>query len=151
MNPKLYYATIFFMQLTIVCLFVMILVALTTAHNRESQTSLVPVKGDKGQAAKVDYEKIDTMITEKIAAVPVAQPAPSESVDYNKVNHMIQTEVAKIPVITGPVGATGATGTSEQRFEQRSNPFTLDVEWRCAGDSGWYNLRFIPLLKDSCL
>lgn len=150
MTPKLWYATILFMQLTIACLFALVLVTLSSHQSQASQTSIMPVKGDKGDTAQVDYERIDAMLTEKVAqmSTPAASAQP-EAVDYGKVSQIVKEEVAKVPIIPGPQGAPGAI--AEQRFEQRANPFTLDIEWRCVGDAGWYGLRFIPLLKDSCV
>lgn len=152
--PRLLMTTILFMQIAIVCLFLVVLSSLHRSQENNDRTSLLPVKGDKGDAAVVDYAKINGMIADEVAKIPapaVEAPKP-EAIDYNRIDQMIQgkvqQEVAKVPTVQGP---QGVAGTSAPIIEQRANPSTFETEWRCAGDTLWFKLKSIPLLKDSCL
>ena len=117
-------------QVAILLLFGAVLAVAMQARtvNDQANVSLLPVKGDKGDTAEVDYEKVDQVIAGKIAQIP--RPKDGK---------------------TGKAGKNGAPAPIARKVEARINPDSLSVEWRCAGDTLWTTLLTTPILADSCL
>ncbi len=103
-------------------------------------------KGDKGDPAQIDYEKVSTIIEGQI-----------EKIDYSKLEQIIEDKVTKklttIPPAkdgtNGNNGLDGYTpikgidyfdgenGINGKTPELRINPLTGDIEWRYIGDRLW--------------
>lgn len=103
----------------------------------QREYSTIPVKGDKGDSAVVDYEAINAYIQDELASQP--EPADgkngkdgrdAEPVDYERIDAIVQQKV-------------------QAAFDARNNPPApvLDFEyqtdghgnkqWRLLGDSDW--------------
>ncbi|MGW6120427.1 hypothetical protein ACWFRF_15400 [Nocardia sp. NPDC055165] len=153
---KRVWVVILLSQFSIALLFVALLVTVTQRDTANKvPASVLPIKGDDGRPAVVDYEKIDGHITEAVNQAVAALPKPTvkpEPVNYplleTAIGTKVKEEVAKLPAPKG--GSDGKDGVTVLKVEFRQNPSTDAVEWRCLDDNIWSPIKNNPILGDSC-
>lgn len=104
----------------------------------EHQYSTIPVKGDKGDAAVVDYGQVAEIIQTEVASLPKAKDGKdglngkdAAPVDYEALHLFIQQKVQEA------FDAQINPPQSELEFEYRDNPSNGNREWRLVGDDAW--------------
>lgn len=147
---KKVWAALLFSQVAVAFLFVSVLVV--ALRNQPPETPLTSTVGQQGPAGVVDYKKVDKIIQDKVAALPV--PADGQNGEDGKPGKDgAPGKDGRTPVkgVDYFDGEQGAPGLNAQQAEFRTNPLTNDVEWRCTGDTLWTTLASNPLLTGSCI
>lgn len=147
------WAALLFSQVAVVFLFVSVLtVAIRSQPPEEPLTSTV---GKQGPPGVVDYQKVEEIVQEKVAAMPVP-PAGKDGQDGRdgqdgKDGKPGEDGRSPVKGVDYFDGVQGPPGLSAQQAEFRIHPLTGNVEWRCTGDTLWTTLASNPLLTGSCV
>lgn len=104
----------------------------------QREYSTIPVKGDKGDAGIVDYERVTEIVQTEVAALPIPKDGKNglngkdaDPVDYGALHTFIQQQVqAAFDALNNPP-------EPELEFEYRDNPNNGTREWRLVGDDSW--------------
>lgn len=113
--------------------------AAASLNNKQSVPAPIPTKAEPVKPPKVDYQKIDNMIQQRIADLPKPKDGQNGA--------------------DGKDGARGENGKNAKPAdvsvsltpEFRSNPLSHNLEWRYVGDDSWQLLLNACLLTNSCV
>lgn len=166
-------------QVSVMLLFVSILIVLNRTNTLPHlYNSTVAIKGDKGDAAQVDYAHIDGEIQSRLNKALADLPKPKDGKDgadavavngLNGTNGTNGTNGSNgasaydlwlgegnkgtvndfLASLQGPIGLTGDPASPFQVIEYWEKDGK--TVWRCEGDTIWTTLASNPVTRDSCL
>lgn len=130
----------------------------------DTSTDPQPLKATKGDPGIVDYQKVQSIIEQKVHQEIATLPKPQNGQDGSsgvQGNPGIQGSNGSQGVqgsqgTSGNDGAPGASGqdavgTPGREAEFQSNPLTGNLEWRYVGDDSWQLLIEKCAITNICL
>lgn len=147
-----------------ICLAVLILIGLSVASLVISLTRGPGARSyPYAQVSRVDYDKIGQLIDQKLASLPKAQPGPAGANGMNGLNGNAGLQgmpgAQGTQGIMGQQGPAGPQGTKGDQGDPgapgasvvlRTNPLTLNLEWKYSTDDTWRILELHCQIAGTC-
>lgn len=122
----------------LVVLFVALVLANLVHSHLEPDSKSFPAvgpRGPKGDTAQVDYDRVATIVSEQVAALPLPRDGRDgrDGTDGTDGRDGLPGPQGE----TGPMGPQGEPGPPGLSFQYRLNPNSGIPEWRLVGDDSW--------------